>query len=205
MKQFILYCTFYALAICNSFAQNTADSHLLYNVQSQIIPVDYPSYLLLQNYHSYAYWSTHIQNKSLQRQLLKQVDAKYLLIQPTDNTEAANTGTWDASIARKPICITTQQQDSIQNIYTSVPVKWYWSKARYFKALQKAQLQLLQSKQALPIYETQVFTIHEPWIVNKGSVCIMYVQSKNLTTPTQEKIIIFDRIDYTWKKRIVLE
>jgi hypothetical protein len=204
MKKIILLLSF-LLTVTIGFAQNAADYFLVHDIQKQIIPADYPHYNLMTKYSGHAYWCTHIKNLSLASKLQKKIDNKLLVIAPLERSDISNNGTWDCEILDKPKCINDSIRKEILFDKILVDYKWWWSKKRKVK-VQKDLADLISlNKNTKPIYENTVFEIHEPWILQKGLICLLYVTEESYQKNKKEKIFIFNRVAEQWVLDTVLQ
>jgi hypothetical protein len=199
----LLFCSF--LFCQTAFAQNASDQFLLYDIQNTIVPADYPYYYLMQKYSGHTDWVLHIENKNMLRQLQRQIDNTLLIISPNDNLNAKNAGNWDAEILDKPKCISDSAKNKILKDEIKISYKW-WYNAKKIKAEKQKEakrLQIIRDKK--PVYDKQVYTIHEPWILKKGLICLVYVTIENDNGSKAEKIYVYERVEEAWVFKNIIQ
>ena len=180
-------------------AQSSADVFFLQEVERTIIPANYFNFYLIKNYHGYPYWTSHISNLNMQRNLLKNIDPELLVLSPLDRNQLPNIGVWDAASLDRAICINKQQADSILYYQPTLQKKWWWSKSRVTQEEVKIKSANKEHKDTLQSYQRKVYIIHAPWMIDKGSKCLLYMTVENDNGSKQEKIFIFHHIDEKWK------
>jgi hypothetical protein len=204
MKKWVLLFSFITV-FHFGFSQNASDQFLMHDIQTQIIPTDYPFYYLMQKYSGHGYWSTHIKNLPLLRSLQNQVDNNLLIINPLDNVNIANDGAWDCEIIERPRCITDSAKNKILKDDIVIIPKWWYSKKKINTLYKQAKALAADKRAKLPIFEKVVYSMQEPWILNKGLLCLVYVMAEYDNEKKVERIYVFAWKDEKWVLQNTIE
>jgi hypothetical protein len=191
---------FFIHIVCHlqkSYAQSASDNYLLKDALKYILPAGQDSFLVMDVYSIPERWMGAISDIQLHKKLIREIDTKWLVVNPYTNIEPAYSRKWDTAFLTTAMLLTTIQKDSMVNDSIAISMS-RWKKVKSPKKRNKIVVALRKNKELLPSWKQKIYKIQGPWLIDKENRCLIYVIVYKLDGTEQQYFYVLKRNEFEW-------